>query len=640
MGLWFYGGIEHVADEEVVTEEVAVEESIAVFPFEVTGAGAEEWEDGMVTTLYLNLDGAAGLRAVADRTVFAALRDQGWSEGGLGTTEALEVARYVNARYALVGSVVQLGADDLRFSVEIYDVPSGERLDRTEVRGTPEEFATLTDALTRDVLRILLEEDIPTLDFESITTESFTALGMYLEGERYFRAGDYEAAIESFEEAVKEDPEFALAHARLGLAMAFGGVPGRSGPIQRAYKLSERLTERERRFVWAQYAWDIQEKALITRDSLRYFSEIYPDDPNVWYHLGETLFHGAIPGGWPEAEQAFDEAVRLDPGVAPYHLHFFHIAMIFHHDSELAARRVEEDPNRELKQVYRTLWELSFVSAERRQEARARLDTISLPAMHPRLFLGQLEHPRELELMTEVVEAVRERPDTDAQDFTQLLFLSRMHRGQLAEAAAIAEEEDLGRHRVAQRLTELQSLGFPLPETLARSYLEPPEHIEEASLDRLYAAGIHLIDDGRAQEAGEIIEHLQQIEASVDERDPVVAQAITEMLRGYKALRAGDLDEAEERWASWRPLGHSSAIWKGDLYRELGDLEKAEEWYVAGWAHMAVHERLAQLYEELDRAEEAAAAYERFITAWSEADEPLQERVEEARQRLEQLSAE
>jgi len=149
-----------------------------------------------------------------------------------------------------------------------------------------------------------------------------------------------------------------------------------------------------------------------------------------------------------------------------------------------------------------------------------------------------------------------------------------------------------------------------------------------------------LIEDGRAQEAGEIIEHLQQIEASVDERDPVVAQAIAEMLRGYEAFRAGDLAEAEEQWASWRPLGLSRAIWKGDLYRERGDLEKAEDWYKAGWAHMGVHERLGGLYEEMGRPEDAAEAYERFITAWAEANEPLQERVEAARERREQVTAE
>jgi len=637
VGWWFVGGTEHVADEEVATEEIAAGQSIAVFPFEVTGAGAEEWEDGMVTTLYLNLDGAAGLRAVADRTVFAALRDQGWSEGGLGTTEALEVARNVNARYALVGSVVQLGADDLRFSVEIYDVPSGERLDRTEARGTPEEFATLTDDLTREVLRILLEGDIPSVNFENITTESYAALGMYLDGERHLRAGDYRAAVESFENAVDEDPNFALAYARLGIAMAWVGMSGRSAPTRRAYELSDRLSERERRLVWAQHTWDGQERPLIARDSLRYFSKLYPDDPRIWYHLGETLLHGAVPGGLPEAENAFEDAINLDPRAAPYHEHLVHIATLFHHSSTLAARRIEEHPHEELRQVYQTFWDLSFGSESDKQEALARLDTLTLPRVHPRLLFAHLENPRDLKMMTEAIKTVRERPDTDAEYFTRVMLLNRLHRGQLEEVTALVEEEDPDHSRTARRMAEWLSVGFPLESSLLRSYLEPPENLEEASPDRLYATGIYLIEEGREKELELIVERLQQVEDRPDDWDTEVAQAIADMLKGYRAFREGNLEEAKEWWTNWRPISSSSAIWKGDLYRELGDLEKAEEWYVAGWAHMAVHERLGQLYEEMGRPEDAAEAYERFITAWSEADEPLQERVEEARERFKRL---
>jgi hypothetical protein len=44
------------------------------------------------------------------------------------------------------------------------------------------------------------------------------------------------------------------------------------------------------------------------------------------------------------------------------------------------------------------------------------------------------------------------------------------------------------------------------------------------------------------------------------------------------------------------------------------------------------------LYEQMDKPEKAADAYRRFIVAWKDADPELQDRVEQARQRLEQLS--
>ncbi len=108
---------------------------------------------GMVTMLSLNLDGAAGLRAITDRTVFATLKEQGFSEEGIGTQDALEVAREVGARYAIVGSAVQLG-EDLRFGVDIRETSSGERLGQVEARGSPEQVTSLADELTRQVLGV------------------------------------------------------------------------------------------------------------------------------------------------------------------------------------------------------------------------------------------------------------------------------------------------------------------------------------------------------------------------------------------------------------------------------------------------------------------------------------------------------
>ncbi|MFB6099614.1 MAG: tetratricopeptide repeat protein [Salinibacter sp.] len=78
-------------------------------------------------------------------------------------------------------------------------------------------------------------------------------------------------------------------------------------------------------------------------------------------------------------------------------------------------------------------------------------------------------------------------------------------------------------------------------------------------------------------------------------------------------------------------------LWRGDLYRDLGKLEKAERWYRAAWTLPEVHQRLGQLYEKMGEPEKAKAAYRRFIEAWENADPELQGRVEKARRRLEAL---
>jgi TolB-like protein len=218
---WVWGGLgEEGGAGQAEHEAIKVKaRSIAVLPFEVSGSGAEEWRDGMVTTLSLNLDGAAGLRAIADRTVFAAWQKRDSAAIGASAREVLAVARDVGARYAVIGSAVQLGGD-LRLAAEVHEATRGTQLGTVQVRGAPGRVTALSNRLTRKVLAVLLEkseERVPSVDLASITTAFLPALKAYLAGERRLRAGEYEAAAENFETAVDQDSSFALAYARLGL---------------------------------------------------------------------------------------------------------------------------------------------------------------------------------------------------------------------------------------------------------------------------------------------------------------------------------------------------------------------------------------------------------------------------------------
>lgn len=135
------------------------ERTVAVLPLQVSGSGAETWRDGMVTMLSTGLDGAGQLRAISDRTVFAAWEDRERSgdRAGASTEEALSVAREIGARYGVIGSAVALD-DELRLVAHVHESPSGERLGRVVVEGPNGRVTALTDSLTRGLLGLLLEE--------------------------------------------------------------------------------------------------------------------------------------------------------------------------------------------------------------------------------------------------------------------------------------------------------------------------------------------------------------------------------------------------------------------------------------------------------------------------------------------------
>ncbi|HKL87521.1 MAG TPA: protein kinase, partial [Salinibacter sp.] len=334
------------SDETASTETLASstagpERSVAVLPFEVSGSGAQAWRDGMVTMLSMNLDGAGGLRAIADRRVFAAAT-QVDSSTIARRDLPLAIAERAGAQYAVIGSAVQLGGA-LRLGAEIREVGSGERLGQVEVESAPDSVTALTDQLTRKVLEVLLEKgegEIPPVNMASITTESLDALSAFLKGEQHYRASNYERAVESYETAVAEDSTFALAYARLQSVRFWSGQDGVTAAIRKAYQLSDQLPERERRLIQGIYLWH-QDRGLAAADSLRRLSTTYPNAPSIWYWLGETLFHSPVPHGLPEADTAFKRAIQLDPGLPSYYHHHVELAFVLHHDSTLAARRLE-----------------------------------------------------------------------------------------------------------------------------------------------------------------------------------------------------------------------------------------------------------------------------------------------------------
>jgi tetratricopeptide (TPR) repeat protein len=624
------------------------ERSVAVLPFEVSGSGAEDWRDGMVTALSLNLDGAAGLRAIADRTVFAAWEKAGKASEGASTQDALAVARKVGTRYAVVGSALQLG-EDLRFAAEVWEVASEKRLGQVEVEGSPEKVTTLTDRLTRKVLGLLLDrskEALPSVDLASITTSSFSALKLYLAGERHFRSGEYEAAIEDYEAALEKDSSFALASARL--ARSYGWTDQYKVARQqseRAYKLSGRLPPRDRAVVQGTVL-RYRGQALAAVDTLQQAADRYPDDPGVWYALGEVLVHGYVPPGWPRAEEAFQQAVELDPGAAHHHQHLVDLGFALHRDSALVARRIAAHPGGPLKKIHQLAKDLIFGSPERRKRTLARLDTVTIA--EPRhLAEWAFLHPADAAFSNRVLAKLRSRSDIDDDFMMWLTGFNDQRQGHLQAIRKRLEEAPSGAGRCPRALW--LSLGIWPAESAGEFQWQsdgpPPDTLAQRELGHYYCTGLGLLAQGQTAEAGELLRHLRGASAVEGLRNELLESAVGE-LKAYRAWKNGDLDRASKLWpdtefaANWPIVAVPRAIWYGDLSRDRGNLTDAEGWYLAAWRQPVAHERLGQLYEQMGKPEKAAAAYERFIAAWEDADPELQPRVEKARQRLDALQNE
>ena len=64
----------------------------------------------------------------------------------------------------------------------------------------------------------------------------------------------------------------------------------------------------------------------------------FPDDPEIWYHVGERRMHAPVPfGGRPEAAlEAFERSIALDPSFAPAYSHVLELTLLLGNPAQAA----------------------------------------------------------------------------------------------------------------------------------------------------------------------------------------------------------------------------------------------------------------------------------------------------------------
>jgi tetratricopeptide (TPR) repeat protein len=110
----------------------------------------------------------------------------------------------------------------------------------------------------------------------------------------------------------------------------------------------------------------------------------------------------------------------------------------------------------------------------------------------------------------------------------------------------------------------------------------------------------------------------------------------------WKWRREGSLEEAAHTLMTESGAGDPGywKLWLGEIHRELGRLDAAEEVYLATlhpndpYLYTKAWYRLAGLYDDLGDTVRARDAWQRVMIAWENADPELQPHVEEAQARL------
>ncbi len=329
---------------------------VAVAPFDVLGGGTDLslWREGLVDVLSRSLDGAGPLRTVSPTLVVRRWSDRAHADAA----SAQGLGQATGAQTVVFGGLVLAGADSVRLTATVLDVPGANVLGEIELRERTDRMDRLADSLTVRVLRELgRTRAIGLVRSASLGSQSLPALKAFLQGEQFLRRSEWDSSLAYHQRAIALDSGFTLAWSHAG--MAAGWQHSASDSLSRLYKMragamNRGLAPRESLIVQAESLaavvyegpsqlggrwWAYGKRLMATLDDA---VRRYPNDPELWYMLGDARFHaGGLARLQPRASlEAFDRAIALDSAFTPSYVHAIPLALDYGGDA--AGRRYAE----------------------------------------------------------------------------------------------------------------------------------------------------------------------------------------------------------------------------------------------------------------------------------------------------------
>ena len=185
---------------------------------------------------------------------------------------------------------------------------------KDEAKGQ-ENIPSMLDELSEKT-RIGLKERITQIkqtsqNVASVTTSNLDAYQHFFQGEQFISQLKFGRAIEEFKKAVSLDSTFAQAYYRLAYAenwqLQREGI--QKDHLQQALKYINRLPEKERYLVKAQYAM-VGNNFKAGVDILREMEQIYPNNKEMIYNIGDWSYHL---GDYNTAIAYLNKTLEIDP---------------------------------------------------------------------------------------------------------------------------------------------------------------------------------------------------------------------------------------------------------------------------------------------------------------------------------------
>jgi serine/threonine protein kinase/tetratricopeptide (TPR) repeat protein len=553
-----------------------------------------------------------------------------------------KVAREVAVREGIKGlllcSIARVG-DTYSLTAQLVD-PNTQFTALTEIAraSSRNEVLVALDDLAKRVRKKLGDSlsgiSSPAMPLPRATTASLEALRLFAMARSEKRDSNATALLE---QAVQLDPDFAMAHASLGVAYYIGDRRELGERhFQQALKRLDRLTLREQLWIQAVVAdWRGDREGAI--DRYEAFVAQYPDFFEGWFRLGWTRM---ITRRHAAAIEAFRKALVINPsaGAAYINIATCYSAMQNYTDSIANYQKAFELNPSELYGSF-VNHEYGFVLVRTGQVAKAEENfrvllardndgkargnrSLALLRMYQGKYAAAIPFLKEAILLTQALNG-------PASELRNRLYLARVYR---AKGMTAAFDEQL---RAAGQL-------------YAKNAFSP---------DWAYHLGKMFARAGKIKEAAAVLNRAEKsvndtVASSPVNRDTRRDRAFVEVLKGEvelagsKSPHAAEVLELANRLfpdpTTLEPLAHAAST-LGNLeeaarkYEEIAaapqlGAEAQEDWILA-------HYELGRIFQKAGDRAKAEDYYQKFLAIWKDGDPDLPSIVDAKAQLIGQASS-
>ncbi|HYQ86345.1 MAG TPA: protein kinase [Bacteroidota bacterium] len=593
----------------------------------------------------------------------------------ISPSAATTVAQRAGVSMMLLGSILQK-EPSLVITYRLVEVSTGKILSTQRLAGfSPERIFSLVDTLA-----LLVKNDLsitPSAPAESksvmaVTTSSPEAYRSFLEGvelvDRYFNS----EAKAAFRRSIELDSNFAMAYFGLANLPLDPDESLRRASLMKAWGLIDRVTEKERLAIQAQYASEIENDQAKRTAILEELLRKYPHEQREYVDLANSY---ARNGQFERAIQTYQRAIQNDPRHGEAWNALAYIAGILGRKREaIAAIDQYQALAPALPNPYDSKADIYGMFNENDSSLYWFQRAVSFKPDFPSAYkIGYIALLRQdyaaAERMFRQYGATSE-PDQKAQA-EDMLALIPFRRGRLQEAERLLRRnlESYEEQRLQSPITTIyyelmliayQRRDFPSMIEYARKDSSEAKKVSQTGLYGLDLLALAYLKNGNREMFSKLVGELKN-SLKGDER---FSRIDYEYTLGVASFEDGKFDAALDHFQTAlqtlapnhlpllpvavahlktgraaeaiEELKRITACWPIDFPGyNLFLLPKPEEWLTAS---VKAHYWLGVAYEQDGRKADAVREYEEFLNIWKDADFKSQE-LEDARARLGKLKA-